>query len=135
LIDIDTLDLARLGQGDPQYDLFDQNLYDWVLQFTRPPASSHVAKEIRTVDSGPAFPVAVTLSASPERLSLGQPVTLTWTASGALSCVASGDWQGKRDANGSEQVLSPAPGSYGYVLTCSGPDGVAARSAAVTVGP
>jgi len=29
------LGLTGLGQGLPQYDIYDQNIYDWMLQHNR----------------------------------------------------------------------------------------------------
>ena len=31
-----TINLTGLGQGLPQYDIYDQNIYDWLLQHSRP---------------------------------------------------------------------------------------------------
>jgi predicted peptidase len=31
-----TIDLTGLGQGLPQYDIYSQNIYDWLLQHSRP---------------------------------------------------------------------------------------------------
>jgi len=31
-----TINLTGLGQGVPQYDLYDENIYDWLLQHSRP---------------------------------------------------------------------------------------------------
>ncbi len=126
LIDIPTLELTTLGQGEPQYDLFDQNLYTWLLQFTRPAVAARVV-------AGPVGVPAVTLSAKPEVVALGRAIRLEWSAGGAAFCSASGDWAGARPASGAETLMPPAAGSYGYVLTCSGPGGTEARSATVRV--
>lgn len=139
LIDIATLELTTIGQGQPQYDVFDQNLYDWMLQFTRPSGApaARAATEAGTEPAAPAptAPLAVTLSVSPQAITFGRPATLVWAAPGAESCVASGDWFGRRPAKGTESFVPPAPGSYGYVLSCSGPGGVAAQSVLLTVLP
>lgn len=34
LIDVDTLEEIRMGSGDPKYDLFDQDTYQWLLQYS-----------------------------------------------------------------------------------------------------
>jgi hypothetical protein len=78
-------------------------------------------------------PVVVALTVNRATIRFGQPATLAWTAAGAGSCVASGDWSGGRPAKGAESFVPPAPGSYGYVLTCSGPAGVDAQSVSLTV--
>jgi predicted esterase len=139
LIDVETLELTTLGQGEAQYDLFNQNLYDWMLQFTRPPGGPVVEAAAEAgVDSGataPPSPLAVTLTVSPETIGFGRSATLTWNASGAESCLASGDWVGKQPAKGTQSFVPPAPGSYAYILSCSGPGGDAAQSVSLTVLP
>jgi hypothetical protein len=75
----------------------------------------------------------VSLTVGRATIRFGQPATLAWTAAGAESCVASGDWYGGRPAKGAESLVPPAPGFYNYLLTCSGPGGVATQSVPLTV--
>ncbi len=35
-VELPVLGLTGLGQGLPQYDLYDQSIYDWLLQHSRP---------------------------------------------------------------------------------------------------
>jgi predicted peptidase len=35
-VEMPVLALTGLGQGTPQYDLYDQSIYDWLLQHSRP---------------------------------------------------------------------------------------------------
>jgi predicted esterase len=109
-----TMDLTGLGQGLPAYDIYNQNIYDWLLAHTRQPP-------------------AVAFSATPSAIAFGRPATLSWSPAGATSCRASGDWTGPRPASGTESVQPPAPGLYSYVLTCDGPAGTVAQSAVLTV--
>jgi pimeloyl-ACP methyl ester carboxylesterase len=115
-----TINLTGLGQGLPAYDVYDQNIYDWMLAHTRP-APAH-GSAVRAVE-----PQAFT--ATPSEVAFGHSTTLRWSAPGAVSCVASGDWVGERPASGTESVRPPAPGSYGYVLSCGG----ASQSVTLTV--
>ena len=110
-----TINLTGLGQGLPAYDIYNQNIYDWLLAHNRP------------APSGAAF------TATPSAIVWGRSATLRWSLAGAASCLASGDWFGRRPASGTESVKPPAPGSYGYVLTCEGPGGTVSQSVALAV--
>jgi hypothetical protein len=72
---------------------------------------------------------------NPAVVAVGLPVTLTWSAKGAVSCVASGDWSGPQPVQGSLRVVPAVAGSYGYVLSCTGPGGSVAGSATVVAIP
>jgi hypothetical protein len=82
--------------------------------------------------SASATPTLV-FSTNPPVVVLGLPVTLTWSATGVASCVASGDWSGPRPVEGSLTVVPVVAGTYGYVLSCTGPGGSVARSATVGI--
>jgi len=140
------MNLTALGQGVAPYDVYDESIYDWLLAHGRTlgtPAlrtASATGMQSGTPESAaparpPPAPMAVTLTASPATIRFGQPATLAWTAAGAESCVASGDWFGKRPAQGAESFVPPAPGSYSYILTCSGQGSVAAQSVWLAVRP
>lgn len=82
----------------------------------------------------------VSLSSSPSNVTLGQPSTLTWEASGAASCSAStasagaGSWSGARSASGGSASVTPTTlGAKTYTVTCLGSTGLSsAASATVT---
>lgn len=59
-------------------------------------------------------------------------ITLTWMASNASSCVASGDWSGTKSLSGTEYVGN-LTSSKTYILTCSNSCG--STSDSVTVSP
>jgi hypothetical protein len=82
------------------------------------------------VSTTPPVPT-VTLSANPTSVQAGDSATLTWSTTGAASCVASGQWSGSRAVSGSQSV-GPINVESTYTLTCTGSGGSAARS--VTVG-
>ncbi|HTU65619.1 MAG TPA: hypothetical protein VMF52_06705 [Steroidobacteraceae bacterium] len=87
----------------------------------------------------PAIPDApkVTLSISPEIVPTGGAATLTWTASDATACVASGAWSGSQTTSNNAGV-STGPkedaGTYNYGITCVGPGGGGSSVAQLTVG-
>ena len=88
-----------------------------------------------STDSGSApastGPVIVSISATPTTLTLGQSTTVTWSASNATSCVASGAWSGTILVAGTQIVTPTAAGTFTYALTCSGATG----STSVVVAP
>ncbi len=116
----DVLTLSALGQGLPPYDVYDQSIYDWLLNHSRPAAAAATAE-----------PNGFTVT--PEEAGPGERATLEWSFTGADSCAASGDWLGPRAASGAETVALPVPGLYNYVLTCTGPGVAVARTTALTV--
>jgi len=76
---------------------------------------------------------AVKLAVSPDTITIGKPVTLTWTSSNATACNAtdgqSGDgWAGDKPTNGSATITPKTAGSITYTLTCT----AASKSARAT---
>lgn len=81
----------------------------------------------------PAVPT-ISIAVSPTAVAPGQSATLTWSASNATACSASGSWSGDEPTSGSASTGDLATdGIYSYTLTCSGPAGSAAASAQLTV--
>jgi lysophospholipase L1-like esterase len=74
----------------------------------------------------------VTLSASPETVASGASAQLTWNASDASTCTASGGWSASKPVSGSEQTQSLSQAAT-YNLTCTGPGGSADVSVVVKV--
>jgi len=80
---------------------------------------------------GPADPQpTVTLTASPQQVPAGDNTTLSWSATDATGCEASGAWAGDRPLAGSEAV-GPIRGTTEFQLACTGPGG--SRTATLTV--
>ncbi len=81
-----------------------------------------------------ADPVAnapvVTLSANPGTVASGGTSTLTWSATDATLCTASGAWSGAKATSGSEPTGVITAAST-FTLTCEGPGGSGSRSAMV----
>ena len=71
------------------------------------------------------------LSANPSAIGPGGSSTLSWTSANVTSCSASGAWSGSQPTSGSETVSPLATSTY--TLTCSGAQGSATQSVAVTV--
>jgi hypothetical protein len=77
----------------------------------------------------------ISLLIRPENIEAGEVATLTWSATNAKSCTASGAWSGAQEIQGSEQVTSAEPGRYTYTLICAGNGGKASASAGLYVIP
>lgn len=72
------------------------------------------------VDDG--SPATVTLRAEPPQVSVDGTTTLTWSAPGAESCTATGDWSGTRPASGSLTTAGLTRSST-FGLSCTGASG------------
>ena len=82
------------------------------------------------VDAAP-MPV-ISLSASPTTVNSGSTSTLTWSATNATSCTASGGWSGSLPTSGS-QATAVITANSTYNLSCTGSGGTAAVATTVTV--
>ena len=76
----------------------------------------------------------IDLSAAPGVVVPGASVTLTWQATHASVCVASGGWSGIRGTSGSE-ATAPLPASTIYRLACTGAGGTTEEVLPVLVVP
>jgi hypothetical protein len=85
-----------------------------------------------TASPTPSAPV-VTLSASPTSVAAGGTTALTWSATNASSCAASGAWSGTRPTAGSENSAPLFNSPSSFTLTCTGAGGQAIRTVNVTV--
>jgi outer membrane protein assembly factor BamB len=75
----------------------------------------------------------VSIALSPSSISTDHAATLSWSASNASSCAASGAWSGPQAVSGSLTVGRQVPGSYTYTLSCSNGPHSATNSALLTV--
>jgi hypothetical protein len=75
-----------------------------------------------TYDSSVPKPV-VSISMDPAEVVRGSYATISWSATGATKCKASGAWSGDRPISGTESILSHDMGSILYTLTCTGAGG------------
>jgi hypothetical protein len=90
-----------------------------------------------TVQVGSAAPAPVpapvtTLTANPASIASGASSMLTWSATNADSCVASGAWSGTKAASGS-QTVGPLLANATYSLACTGSGGTNSATATVLV--
>jgi hypothetical protein len=77
-------------------------------------------------------PGAPLLSLGSTTVSIGQPTTISWSSNNAVSCTASGSWNGTLHNTGSETLTPTAPGSKTYTLTCTNTAGTS-QAASVTL--
>ncbi len=83
--------------------------------------------------------LAANLSVSPTSVHVGDSFTLTWSATGAGSCTASGGgadgspWSGTVDASGSLSQKATTAGTFTYALQCSAGGQVVNGQAVLTV--
>jgi hypothetical protein len=89
------------------------------------------ASQSVTVDVASA-PPTLTLSASPMAVAVDGMSTLTWSATDANSCSASGGWTGTKGITGAEPV-GPIDSDSGFSLTCVGDGGSVLRTVQITV--
>ena len=127
----DVLTLSALGQGMPQYDIYDQSIYDWLLSHSRSVAALNLGPGGTGASDG--VPAGDEFAVTPEEIATGERATLKWSFPGADSCAASGDWLWTRAARGAETVAPEIPGLHNYVLGCVGPGGTIARTVTLTV--
>src|ERR1700678_4447561 len=73
-------------------------------------------------------PPTVSLSSNSIDVFVGQPITLTWSSTGATSCNAGGAWSGTQPVSGSQSVTPTTAGNSTYTLTCMGAGGSANES-------
>ncbi len=75
----------------------------------------------------------VSISVKPAAVLPGQNATLSWSASNATTCTASGAWKGEQPTSGSETLTLASIKSVPYTLTCTGPGGDATATANLSV--
>lgn len=99
-------------------------------------ATQALSITVRAVPPPPLPTVSLTTSAT--TAPMGSSVTLSWQASEALSCTASGDWTGSKPldeaGHGSEVMAIPntdTETTFTYTLTCTGAGGEASQTASV----
>ena len=70
---------------------------------------------------GTSMPVApvISMTLAPTTIVAGQSSTLTWSATNATTCAASGAWSGAQATNGQTKVSPAAAGTDTYTLTCT----------------
>lgn len=74
----------------------------------------------------------VSITANPATIDSGNSTTLSWNASNASSCTATGGWSGSKPTDGSESS-GTLSGDTTFELSCDGPGGTTSDSVVVTV--
>jgi len=85
--------------------------------------------------AGAAPPPAptVTISVAPTTITVGQSTMLTWGATNATSCTASGAWSGTQATSGTLSETPAQSGASTYTLTCTGAGGTVHATSVVNV--
>jgi CubicO group peptidase (beta-lactamase class C family) len=95
------------------------------------PGGDSLAQSVTVQVEAPPAPTTLTLTAAPTAITTGGSATLTWNASQASACTASGGWTGSKSATGGTETVTPTATTT-YMLRCNGTTEVT-RSATVTV--
>jgi hypothetical protein len=82
---------------------------------------------------GPLAAPQVTLAISPGSVQPGQQATLSWSATDAASCVASGSWSGTQPTTGSTNVSLQGTADQTFTLACTGSGGNVSQVAHLSV--
>jgi hypothetical protein len=85
-----------------------------------------------TSPSSSAAAPTITLSANPTSVASGQTSTLSWTATNASSCSASGAWSGNQATSGTFQTPALTADST-FTLNCTGAGGGVVSRVTVTI--
>ncbi len=90
-----------------------------------------VTQNVQVTVSAPPAPT-LSFSANPQSVLQNDSTSLSWSASDATSCVASGGWTGNKGLTGNEDS-GPLSVDTQFTLTCTGPGGTVVESVQVTV--
>ena len=90
-------------------------------------SSADVESYILTKVTIPDRPI-ITLSSTDNSVQVNNNVSVSWNVSNSQSCVASGDWAGQKELEGSETIKVRKKGENFYSLSCSGPGGTITKS-------
>ena len=103
---------------------------DYTLNFIANAGGTPAEYGLYTAIVASTPPPSVTLTASPTTVAAGGTTTLTWNATGADTCTASGAWSGTK-ATSNHETSSALSADSTFTLTCTGASG--STSASVTV--
>jgi hypothetical protein len=76
----------------------------------------------------------VTLTTTPTAVVMGGSASITWSASNATACTASGGWSGSFGPSGT-QSSGPLSAATAYALSCTGSGGTASANSTVNIIP
>lgn len=126
------LDVGAISYGTTSYDFVVAltNLRRAASAYLDPQGSGATLVSGYPAASGAGLP-NLNFSATPDTVAPGQNAVLSWSASGAQSCTASGGWSSALPTAGSQQVTPAATTTYR--LTCSNAAGSVARAVTIEV--
>ncbi len=85
-----------------------------------------------TGGSGTSPAPSLTLTTSAAQVASGTSATLTWSATNATACMASGGWSGSMSVSGS-QTVGPLTSDTSYDLSCSGTGGSVDKNVSIKI--
>jgi len=86
-----------------------------------------------SADTAPIPPnVSMSLSSDLNEIYIHNKIILTWSSSNADFCSASGDWNGTKASNGSEEIIIKEAKDNTFILTCSSSSSSTDRNVTVT---
>ncbi len=94
-------------------------------------SGNQISDSVTVKVRAPAIP-RVNLSASPLSIGYQDSTTITWSSEHVENCVASGDWSGQKELNGSVNIDQLESDSV-FHLRCSGPQGEVSDSVSINV--
>jgi hypothetical protein len=123
----------RLGlvYGQGSFDVLGATVGTYFVNFiSRVDATTNAGTYRVAAVTKPASP-GVTLSANPLSPANGSTTTLTWAATSATACTASGAWTGPRATSGTETTAAINTATI-YTLACTGDGGTTTKTLTVT---
>jgi len=96
-------------------------------------SSGNTAKKSAAISVGAASAPTIAFSANPNPISYNSSAELSWSATNANTCYASGSWHGEKPITGNENTAKSTINQF-YTLACEGPGGVVSKSLSLTVG-
>ena len=94
-------------------------------------SSAEVESYILTKVTIPDRPI-IALSSNNNSVQVNNNISVSWNASNSQSCVASGDWTGSKELEGSETIKIRKKGENLYSLSCLGPGGTITKSLTIS---
>ncbi len=132
LVPFDTLLCTfRPTLNQPEYSATISAFFAYKYEFIKSQEFVVQPLPVGTVQPSPTPSPTLAFSSDVPTINVGQFAKLSWSATNAISCTASGGWTGSK-AQGAFEYVSPSQ-STTYTLTCSGDGGSISRSVTISV--
>ena len=82
---------------------------------------------------GSVYSPTLTFQSSKTEVVKGDPFYLTWSTTNAVGCQATGDWNGTKQTDGTQEIVTSSFGNLTFQLTCAGSSGTNSAIKNVTV--